>query len=142
MKKNLLLFVAVLTLAACGANKNDASATISLDEVFEQADVAVFYFHGKMRCPGCIAMQDVAQKSVADRFADNDRVKFFEIDVSESANREFADKYEVYSSSLVVATQNDRVYLTHDGFAYAQSDPLALMNIIEEEVSNFLQTIK
>jgi len=142
MKKQFLLIVAVLMLAACGANKKDASATPGLDEVFEQADVAVFYFHGKMRCAACLAIQDVAQKTVAERFADNDQVKFFEIDVSESANREFADKYEVYSSSLVVATQTDKVYLTHEGFTYAQGNPQTLMDIIEEEASTFLQTLK
>jgi thiol-disulfide isomerase/thioredoxin len=142
MKKNLFLLVAVLTIAACGANKKDASATFGLNEVFEQADVAVFYFHSKVRCPSCLAIQDVTQKAVAEKFADNDQVKYFELDVSDSANKEFADKYEVYSSSLIVATKNDQVYLTHDGFTHARSNPQALKDIIEEEVNNLLQTIK
>lgn len=56
MEKHFLLIVAAFIIAACGSNPKDAAGTITLSEVFEQADVAGFYLRGKMRCPGCIAI--------------------------------------------------------------------------------------
>ncbi len=127
-------------LFACnqGAETKKTDETISEEKIFENTEVAVYYFYGKMRCATCIDLQKFVEKTVEDEFSDNDKVKYFEIDVSEKSNQEIADKYEISFSSVILATKDNQVNLTMEAFDLLYKDPNTLKELIINETNNFL----
>lgn len=136
-KKLIVLFFAAL-LAACGSNKQNETQSSGPFADFDQADVALLYFHGKQRCVTCLTVQEVAEQAMAERLANNDAVQFMEIDFSLPENEALAEKYEIVFSSLVVATPEQYTDITEQAFDMALSRPEELKDLIEKEVKNLL----
>jgi thiol-disulfide isomerase/thioredoxin len=140
--KRIALFMSIAMLAfgmlSCGGStekKNSISENVDIEVT---AKVMVYYFHGKKRCKTCITIQEVAAKTIMENFADNTDVKFLEIDFSEKANEELAEKYEVASSSLIIVSVNEHIDLTSTAFANAVRNPEILNETIVSEINNFL----
>lgn len=140
--KRITLFLSIAALAismvSCGGSVEKKSTETATLEVAETAKVLVYYFHGKQRCKTCLAIQDVAEKVIAENFADNSEVKFLELDYSDKANEAVAAKYEVANSSLFVVSGDEFVNLTDIAFANALRNPENLRETLIAEVNNFL----
>lgn len=143
--KRIAIFISAAALAlaviSCGGSaekQTKETKEAQKVETIAEGQVVVYYFHGKQRCKTCIGIQNVAQEAIAETFADNNNVKFVEVDFSERANAELANKYEVAFSSLVVAISTDHVNLTEFAFANVNSNPVALKEILVGEVNNYL----
>lgn len=140
--KRITLIVSSALLAfgmlACGGSTENKSTETATVEVAETAKVIVYYFHGKQRCKTCLAIQDVAEKAIAENFTDNSDVKFLELDYSDKANESVAEKYEVANSSLFVVSGDEFVNLTDIAFANALRNPENLRETLVAEVNNFL----
>jgi hypothetical protein len=139
MKKvAVLAFMLIVALAACNQNpKKAGSNETSKVETIDTADpsvVYVYYFHGKQRCKTCIAVGDVSKETVEKEYADNDKVKFIEIDNSDKANEILCEKYEVSWNALIIAKGDDFIEITDQAFATAVGNPQALEKLIKEEV--------
>jgi thiol-disulfide isomerase/thioredoxin len=136
----LIVFSALLAFGmfACGGSIEKKTSETAKAEVAETAKVIVYYFHGKQRCKTCLAIQDIAAKTIAENFADNSDVKFIEIDYSEKANEAIADKYEVANSSLFVVSGEGFVNLTDLAFANALRNPENLKESLVNEVNKFI----
>jgi hypothetical protein len=133
----LLLLVAVTACNQSGnrkAGNNDTAAFIADTTV-----VTVFYFHGKQRCKTCIAVGDVARETVEKAFADNDKVRFVEINTSEKGNEALVEKYEVTWNALIIAKGDNSVEITEQAFATAVGNPQSLEKHIKKEVNKRLQ---
>ncbi|MCL2329530.1 MAG: nitrophenyl compound nitroreductase subunit ArsF family protein [Bacteroidetes bacterium] len=133
MKKTTLFLILVAIFAACGQS-NKKAETIEIDP----ETVNVFYFHGKQRCKTCVAVGDVAKKTVETAFEENEKVIFYEINISEKANEDLCEKYEVAWNALIIAKGEDFVEITDQAFATAVENPQALENLIKEEVNKRL----
>ena len=140
--KRLVLFFSVLALAFtalnCGGSSEKEAKENTKVEAIAEGDVVVYYFHGKQRCRTCVGIQNVSNEAIAEAFTDNSNVKFVEIDFSERANAELADKYEIAFSSLVVATKTEHINLTEYAFANVNSNPDALKEALVGEVNKYL----
>lgn len=136
----LLLSIAsvALIMMSCGGSTEKKSTETTKVEVTESAKVMVYYFHSKQRCKTCLAIQDVAEQTVAENFVDNADVKFLELDFTENANEAIAEKYEVAGSSLIIVSGNEHINLTDDAFANALRNPDELKDAIVGEVNNYL----
>ncbi len=139
--KRLVLFFSIaffaVCLIGCGGTGEKKSKDPQFVE-FSNHSVAVYYFHGKQRCRGCIAIQDVAKETVDEHFASNNEVAFIEIDFSEKENEGIAEKYEVANSSLIVAIEGEHINLTDIAFANALRTPEVLKETIVNEVNKYI----
>lgn len=128
MRKLLVLLTLTLGLVACGngnaKNKKSAAPENTKDRT------EVLYFHGKQRCPTCMAIEQNTRAVVEEQFADelkNGTLVFRIIDISEPENEAIADKYEVTWSSLIVSRwqggKESAENLTEYAFANARTAP-------------------
>lgn len=92
--------------------------------------VEVIYFHGKQRCPTCMAIEKNAREVVSRTFANelkNGTVVFRVVDISTPKGEALADKYEVSWSSLYVnkwkGGKETRNNLTEFAFSCARKSP-------------------
>lgn len=93
MKRNLLWMVMSLF------------ATIAWAQTNVKDRVEVMYFHGKQRCPTCMAIEKYAREVVDVSFAEEKRegkVVFKVVDISTAAGAKVAKEYRVTWSSLYV----------------------------------------
>ena len=89
MKKILLMVIMCVIALAASAQTNDC--------------VEVIYFHGKQRCPTCMAIEKHAREVVEHDFARQKKlgkVKFMVIDINSAEGRKIAKDYRVSYSSL------------------------------------------
>jgi hypothetical protein len=108
--------------------------------------VEILYFHGKQRCPTCIAIGDNSKDVVNKDFAKQvktGQVRFKEIDISTPDGEKIADKYHVTWSSLFVnqwkggkETRND---MTKFGFANARSNTPAFRTGLKNKINLLLR---
>lgn len=136
--KVFVLLVLAFALVSCGGSAEKQSANSENTVIAQSAKVMVYYFHGKQRCKTCLAIQKVAEETVTENFAENDDVKFMELDYSDKANESIAQKYEVASSSLFIVTADAFTNLTDIAFANAVRNPDDLKETIVVEVEKYL----
>lgn len=108
--------------------------------------VEILYFHGKQRCPTCIAIGTYSKEVVNEDFAAQVKsgvVKFKEIDISTPAGEKIADKYHVTWSSLYVnrwqngkEVRND---MTRFGFENARTNTPAFKNGLKNKITQLLK---
>ncbi len=148
MKKMILALAICLVLTACGndgaSKKNDNVKTEQVEE--EKDRVEVLYFHGKQRCPTCIAIEKNVKKAIETQLADelkNGKVVFKTIDISNPDNEKITEKYEVTWSSLFICKWKDgkEAYenLTEYAFANARNAPDTFKNEIVEKIKASLK---
>ena len=81
--------ILVLTfLVACDDNS-------SKKEIEKLANVEVYYFHGKHRCPTCIAIEEVAQATLEKYFTEQIEKKivvFIAVDMSKDESQDLIEK--------------------------------------------------
>lgn len=146
MKKGIYIFFAAvmsLALTACGESteKKDAKA----DKVAETPDygthkVEVYYFHGDRRCPGCNAIEDVAEMTINETFGDNEEVKYYAINFDREHNKDIAQKYDIAWSSLLIVSGERAIDITLEAFQYATSNPEKLQEEIISVVNEYLNS--
>lgn len=67
--------------------------------------VAVYYFHGTVRCPTCLTIEHYADSTMKAAFVDelqDGRVIWTSIDIDEEPNKHFVADYDLYSQTLIV----------------------------------------
>lgn len=138
-KSILILFLAVL-FAACG-NKTTSKQTENQTQEKQTVTTAdasvvnVYYFHGKQRCKTCIAVGDLAKKTIEETYAGNNKVKFIEVDTSDKKFDDLVNKYEVSWNALIIAKGDNSIDITEQAFANALNNPDVLSDLIKKEVN-------
>lgn len=138
-KSILVLFLAVL-FAACDnkATNKQAENQTQEKQTVTTADASVinvYYFHGKQRCKTCIAVGDLAKKTIEENYSGNSNVKFIEVDTSDKQFEDLVNKYEVSWNALIIAKGDNSVDITEQAFANAISNPDVLSDLIKKEVN-------
>lgn len=141
MKKLLVFFALITGLISCRSGENTAT-----EESTGKDRVEVIYFHGKQRCPTCMAIEKNAQEVVNTLFANelNDgSVVFTTVDISTPEGEKIADRYEVTWSSIFVNKWKDgtesRNDLTEFGFANARNNPEEFKSGLAEKIRQSLK---
>ena len=143
MRKNVLLVMAALICLCGAAFAQKAKVT---RKITNKIVVEVLYFHGKQRCPTCIAIGDNSRDVVNKMFAKQVKsgaVKFKEIDISTPEGEKIADKYNVTWSSLYVNQlkngKESRNDMTQFGFANARSNTPAFRAELKNKINKLLR---
>lgn len=126
IKRLILMLSLLIALASCGGNRDSSAST----EISVKDHVEVIYFHGKQRCPTCMAIEKNTREVIEETFADEIRkgTLVFKIAyISTNEGEALADRYEVTWSSLFVNKWKDgketRNNMTEFGFGSARKKP-------------------
>ncbi|MDL2214745.1 nitrophenyl compound nitroreductase subunit ArsF family protein [Dysgonomonas sp. OttesenSCG-928-M03] len=142
MKKSILIGLFSVILIACDDNtqKNNeqVTKTEAKEQVVDTSTLNVYYFHGKQRCKTCIAVGDITEKTIKERYTDIPQVKFIEVKTDEEQNASLVEKYEVTWNALIIAKENDHIDITQEAFANALNSPEKLTDLIKTEVDKRL----
>lgn len=138
MKKTILFLMIVLAFVGCRQGGKTTSNDATSKSSAETNIVNVYYFHGKQRCKTCIAVGNVAQETIKKDFGGNKNVRFTEVNTSEKANEDLAEKYQVTWNALIIVKGDDAVDITEEAFATANENPETLANRIKDEVNSRL----
>lgn len=139
MNKNILILFVAAFLMSCGGKTGKKQVDSQMQEQAVSTDtvsvVNVYYFHGKERCKTCIAVGDLAKKTIEEVYAGNDGVKFIEVDTSDKQFDDLVNKYEVSWNALIIAKGDNAIDITEQAFANAVSNPAVLSDLIKKEVN-------
>lgn len=70
------------------------------------ARYVVYYFHGKLRCPTCLKIEQLAARTVREAFEeqmDRGSLEWQAVDIDRPENRHFSADFDLSSPTLVVA---------------------------------------
>jgi hypothetical protein len=93
--------------SATGKQSTSSSGAIGSNSTVER--VEVYHFHGNNQCTSCIAVGDLAEKTVNANFKDelvSGRLVFAHINAELPENRALVEKYEVTGSSLWIGVND------------------------------------
>lgn len=141
MKNITLLLVALIatifSFLACGQANIDKGQNEK-----DKGIVKVLYFHGKQRCPTCMAVEEKTTELLDDAYhkaMQEGKLKFCSIDLSESEGEAIADSYEIAFSSLIIDRDGEIIDLTDMGFRYALNDSETFKAKLKVEIDKLLQ---
>lgn len=143
MKKTqfyLSIFIAFIMLS-CNSTAKKETKTSDNDSLSSKKAV-VYYFHGDRRCKTCMAVGEIAEKSVTENFKGNTDVVFKEVNTDLKENAEIAEKFQVSGSALAILFNKDNKEtiedLTDFGFMYALTNPDTLKATIVNKIKAHL----
>lgn len=132
MKKILLMVIMCVIALAASAQTNDC--------------VEVIYFHGKQRCPTCMAIEKHAREVVEHDFARQKKlgkVKFMVIDINSAEGRKIAKVYRVSYSSLFLNSRRggkqSRTDITRFAFKNARKHTDVFKKEIAHKINELLK---
>lgn len=143
MEKLAIILVAAFCLVSCGIDsgnsKQNSESTAAAETVQQPAadNVSVLYFHSKQRCITCRAIEKCAREVVAGM--DPSQVEMRVIDISDDANSEIVEKYEVAWSSLILERGEQSTDLTDMAFRYAKNNPEEFNTLLKGEITKMLE---
>ena len=143
MKRLAIILVAALCFVACGNDSSKSTqnteSTAAVETVQQPAadKVSVLYFYGKQRCITCRAIEKCAREVVAGM--DPSQVEMRVIDISDDANSEIVEKYEVAWSSLILERGEQSTDLTDMAFRYAKNNTEEFNKLLKGEITKMLE---
>ena len=145
--RNLLAIIIVLiimTWGLAGHNKSYADPVSGLEATApskrSSAQIVVYYFHRKFRCPSCVVVEGFVGEALVKIFPkeiDEGAVIWKVINIDSPENRHYYDRYGLLTNSLVVV---DKLNGQEQHFRVLESvwgiyqDREAVFNLIETEV--------
>ena len=143
MERLAIILVAALCFVSCGIDssntKQNSDSTAAAETVQQPAadKVSVLYFYGKQRCITCRAIEKCAREVVAGMSPA--QVEMRVIDISDDANSEIVEKYEVAWSSLILERGEQSIDLTEMAFRYAKNNPEEFNTLLKGELTKMLE---
>lgn len=143
MKKiYLLTIMSLICFALTAFSQKKHSIKKSINKTY----VEVLYFHGKQRCPTCIAIGDNTIDLVNKDFSKqvkSGKLKFKEIDISTPQGEKIADKYHVTWSSLFINQWKNgkerRTDMTSFGFENARNNTPKFRTELKNKINQLLK---
>jgi hypothetical protein len=141
MKKLVYLFGLLLLLTTCGSSSN----TENKQQQIKKDKIEVLYFHGKQRCPTCLAIEsrtkELLEKSYATKLKSGDIV-FKAIDISDAENEAIVNKYEITFSTLLIIKWKDgkeikKKDVSDMAFQYARNNPESFQSNLKQLLDTF-----
>lgn len=107
MKLFKFAFMAVILTALSTSCTKVAEDKENTETSSSTPGVEVVYFHGKMRCLKCRAIERFAKEAVDSCFAGNDSVHFKVVDITTADGERMADAFNVSNSALLIISKAD-----------------------------------
>ncbi len=144
--KVMISLFAILLLVSCNqSTQKDTTNLNSSSEKQTSEKLHIYYFYGSHRCPTCNAVEENVKKLITENFST--QIKDGSLAVSylnweESANKALVEKYEIYSSSLILVKyldgKEEATDLTEFAFAHARKQPDFFRNSIQDSIQKML----
>lgn len=157
MKKIFIILLFIFILSGCSKNisldvlESEAQSTNTISKtgytssslVTSPDKVEVFLFHRTKRCPTCIAIGKLTEKTVQEKFlkeVENGRIVFKEINIDLPENRELAVKFKASGSALYInAIKNDQDKIEQDLKVWQLTgDEDAFIDYMENKLNNII----
>jgi len=154
MKKIFTVLFLTLVLSGCSDNINAgkpvadnqiSGATAKSDPAYSSLasapdKVEVFLFHATQRCPTCIAIGKLSEKTVQEKFSEevkSGRIVFKEINIDLPENKELAAKFQASGSALYInAIKNGQEKIEQDTKVWRLTgDEIAFVNYLENKLN-------
>lgn len=139
----LLILIVLATACQESSNSNNASNETN---VFLDDGIVVYNFHMAIRCISCVAIEEATIKTLNTYFAEelkSGKIKQLTLNLEETANSKFAEKYEAVGSGLIITSlkngKEKTVDLTADGFKYAENQEDKFIEIVKTNINNLLK---
>jgi hypothetical protein len=106
--------------------------------------VVVYYFHRKFKCGSCEVVEATLQGALETFYGPlfrDGRLAMCVVNIDDPSNREFLDRFELLSTSLVIVKKKRGQvarYKHLDGIWDVSKDSDAISNILKTEVSSYL----
>ena len=114
-----------------------------------EALVKVLYFHSRMRCKTCMAIESETKKILDEFFSKelkDGSLAFETIDISKPCNEKISDKYRIAFSPLLVVnnvgSKEDIADFTKFAFATAASKPQVYRDRLIDVLKKAIETSK
>lgn len=144
MKKIVCLIACLASLVSCGGNQTK-NAQASVPEELGENRVELLVFYGAQRCATCHAIEDRSKELVESVFADDlasGLLVYRTVDMTTPEGEALADRYEVASSSLILAQylgkEESVKDLTRMAFLNARNQPDVFKQDLSKEVRDLL----
>jgi hypothetical protein len=114
-------------------------------EIARPAIVTAYYFHGDMRCPTCLKMEQFAREAVEQEFKteiDEGAVAWQAVNYDETANEHFVSEYQLSASAVVLVAGSEigeGQWRNLDRIWNLVSDEHAFKDYVVESVREMLQ---
>jgi hypothetical protein len=104
-------------------------------------EVEVYYFHMKVRCVTCKAVEAEARKNIEILYPEQiktGKISFTALNLEESTGKAFGNRLGVNSQTLLIVKGEQKINITNEGFLYALSKPDKFKEILKEKVDPLL----
>ena len=144
--KIIISLFAILLLVSCNQSTKKETTILNTNSEKQTTEkVHVYYFYGSHRCPTCNAVEENLKTLITENFTT--QIKDGSLAVSylnweESANESLVEKYQIYSSSLILVHffdgKEEATDLTEFAFAYARKQPDFFRNSMQDSIQKML----
>lgn len=72
--------------------------------------IIAYYFHRTVRCPGCLEIENIAQRVIESSFVDEiggEKLIWMPFNLDEPGGKEFEKKFDISTSTLVITRMQD-----------------------------------
>ena len=111
--------------------------------------IKIYYFHITQRCPSCTEIEKLTDLALKENFSQelkNGQVIWQTVNVDEQANKQFIEKYKLYTRSVVIAVldkDNKEIsWKNLDKIWTLLRQETDFKNYVKQEVQNFLKAQK
>ena len=130
---------ALMFIVSSGCRQSHTQSEIDINAIIADTTVVnVLYFRIKQRCEACNAVADVSRKTVETAYADNDKVRYVEIETNQKANEPLVEKYEVAWNALLIVKGDNITDITQRAFLNAVKNSQRLENLIISEIDKLI----
>jgi hypothetical protein len=107
------IFVSMISGNSQDNEEKKGDDNLKSQKKYENVSLEVYHFHGTNQCASCIAVGDLAEKTINTYFEEeieSGKIKFDHINAELPENYELAKKYEATGSSLWIGTYMDEEF--------------------------------
>lgn len=145
----LLLFIAISVVALIVKQASNAPAASPGEDAVAANQgpddrLIVYYFHGNMRCPTCMTLEEYSKEAVETLFTDElnaGRVEFQVVNYDETWNEHFLTDYDLSFQSLFLVEIKDGKEVGHKNLEKIWDlvgDKTVYFDYVRDEVKSYL----
>jgi thioredoxin-related protein len=142
--------ITIIAISFTSCQQTSTKEKSEQNNPFEEATLAegeqrvdVYYFHNRMRCPSCIALEEVTYKTLHSFFTEKleeGKLVFRIISLDNPRSEELVKKYQAFGPTLVISKRNgaqeEIIDLTGEGFRFAMRDEARFIEIVKSAIGD------
>jgi len=135
MRKILFNSFVLIALAIISCNSQTNQKTV--ESVTITGNVEVYYFHNTVRCVTCKTVEAEARKNIEVLYPEqvkSGKISFTSLNLEEASGKSMGEKLGVNSQTLLIASGDQKINITNEGFLYAVSQPQKFAEVMKAKI--------